>query len=116
MIGLIEEIQSDTPPLKKTVRCQKYIRYIYDNEVMVLESQLKQKNEAIKLFREGLECVDGAFRYYDDTYKNHRWDVCCSGHECGCQGQPIDPEYYIYQSLISANDKIKQVDKILKDK
>lgn len=39
-------------------------------------------------------------KYYKDTYKDVKWDSCCSGIECACQGMPTDPEYYIYESLM----------------
>jgi len=42
-------------------------------------------------------------KYYKDTYKDTEWDMCCNGFECGCMGKPIDPEYYIYESLMKVD-------------
>lgn len=27
------------------------------------------------------------------------FDTCCNGRECGCQGMPIDPEYYVLKEM-----------------
>ena len=66
-----------------------------DDEAQGKIAALEDKAERLK------SELMGVFRYYHFTYKNHKWDMCCSsaGIGCGCGGMPTDPEYYIWRDL-----------------
>lgn len=91
-----------------------YCRCDIDAVDKYYEAVVARKNKEIKKLSEYMtirkaltvkEELEPIIRYYEDTFKDHEWDVCCSGHECGCYGKPIDPEYYIYESLM----KLKEI-------
>lgn len=63
---------------------------------------LEQKlSEALALLN---ELDSGAVKYYDQTYSKTEWSKCCNGRECGCQGMPCDPEYYIWRDLMKVRE------------
>ena len=51
LYSLVKTMETDLPPIKKTVRLQKIMRYIYDNEVSKLENELKTTKGELRSFR-----------------------------------------------------------------
>jgi hypothetical protein len=65
---------------------------MWARQVARMASEIKQKDEIIKVLMDAVNGLDGVFRYYDDTYKDCHFEVDDSG-------KPVDPEYYIWKEL-----------------
>lgn len=61
--------------------------------------------EDIKKLQEVIKELETAKNYYEGMEIR----TCCSGHECGCQGMPIDPEYYILQDILKILEVSKEI-------
>lgn len=77
--------------------------------------ELDEKNIVDLVARNGkmlgaLKNLKGVFSFYHSHYKETKWDTCCSGQDCACMGRPTDPEYYIYQDLIKAEEVLKEIE------
>lgn len=52
----------------------------------------------------------GVCKYYNDTYKDHDFDMCCNRSDCGCRGMPTDPEYFIWRDLKKIEIALKKIE------
>lgn len=52
-----------------------------------------------------MNSLDTIIKYFEGM----EFQTCCNGHECGCYGLPIDPEYYMLQDLYKLREEIKEL-------